>query len=203
MSDLRENKRDLHGNRAYGDDYWKESIARPKVEYDYRERDNRDEDRHRGRGGGDDWWREERFDAGERSGKGGFGRGRDDRDGRRGGGDRGDFDRHPPRRDDDRHSPRRDDDRGPPREERDPVFDKILDGLKLAYQAKKIGNCGKTTTKILSQFRTIQYCKYPDVIALVEEAGRHHFHGRLATDLLAWDLERSEAADGGWEGEDL
>ena len=25
MSDLRENKRDRHGNRAYGDDYWKES----------------------------------------------------------------------------------------------------------------------------------------------------------------------------------
>ena len=65
MSDLRETKRDLHGNRAYGDDYWKESIARPKVEYDYRERDNRDEDRHRGRGGGDDWWRDERFDASE------------------------------------------------------------------------------------------------------------------------------------------
>ena len=259
MSDLRENKRDLHGNRAYGDDYWKESIARPKVEYDYHERDNRDEDRHRGRGGGDDWWREERFDAGERSGKGGFGRGRDDRDGRRGGGDRGDFDRHPPRRDDDRHhhrggddggrddrfgaggrggkggfgrgrddrdgerrggdrgyddrhpprrdddrhSPRRDDDRGPPSEERDPLFDKILDGLKLAYQAKHIGNCGKTTTKILNQFRTIKYCKYPDVIALVEEARRLNLHGRLATALLAWDLERSEAPDGGWDGEDL
>ena len=84
-------------NRAYGDDYWKESNKRAKVEYDYRERDNRDEDRHRGRGGGDDCWRVERFDAGERGGKGGFGRGRDDRDGRRGGGDRGDFDLHPPR----------------------------------------------------------------------------------------------------------
>ena len=199
----RENKRDRDGNRAYGDDYWKESIARAKVEYDYRERDNRDEDRHRGRGGGDDWWRDERFDAGERGGKGGFGRGRDDRDGERRGGDRGYDDRHPPRRDDDRHSPLRDDDRGPPREERDPLFDKILDGLKLAYQAKHIVNCGKTTTKILNQFRTIKYCKYPDVIALVEEAARHHLQGRLATALLAWDIERSEAPDGGWDGEDL
>ena len=29
----RENKRDRHGNRAYGDDYWKESNKRAKSEY--------------------------------------------------------------------------------------------------------------------------------------------------------------------------
>jgi hypothetical protein len=80
-------------------------------------------------------------------GKGGFDRGRHDRDGERGGdrggfdhrrddrigwvgggGDRGGYDhlsprhvddRGPPRRDDNRHSPRRDDDRGPPRRDED------------------------------------------------------------------------------------
>ena len=66
-----------------------------------------------------------------------------------------------------------------------------------------MGNCGKSTAKILNQFRTVSHCKYPDAIALVEEAGRLNLHGRLATALLAWDTERSEAPDGGYDGEDL
>ena len=201
-----ENAVDRHGNRqSYGGG----GGGGGKGSFD-RERDNRGGDRHHHGGGYDggrvchDGGRDDRFGAGGRGGKGGFGRGRDDRDGERRGGDRGYDDRHPPRRDDDRHSPRRDDDRGPPREERDPLFDKILDGLKLAYQAKKLGNsCGKTTTKILNQFRTIKFCKYPDAKALVEEAGRLNLHERLATALLAWDTERSEAPDGGFDGEDM
>ena len=57
--------------------------------------------------------------------------------------------------------------------------------------------------KILNQFRTVSHCKYPDAIALVEEANRLNIHGRLATALLAWDTERSEAPDGGYDGEGL